>query len=318
MTRCRWLDNTAPMPALALGLAVALTPISTGPQAAEALPVTEVAPGVYVHQGVHQDMGRENLGGIANLSFVVGDDSVAVIDSGGSAKQGARLRAAIRAVTDLPIRYVINTHVHQDHLFGNSAFLAEAPDFVGHAKLPRALATRGGFYLEAMAELMGDALDGTEIVPPTLTVADRLTLDLGGRLLELTAQPTGHTDNDLTVRDPTSGTLWLGDLLFMERVPVLDGSLKGWKRVLDRLRGEEAARVVPGHGPTTADWPQALDDLSRYLGVLLEEIRAKIAATGTMEEAVATVGQSEREHWLLFDDYNARNVVTGFAELEWE
>jgi glyoxylase-like metal-dependent hydrolase (beta-lactamase superfamily II) len=79
-----------------------------------------------------------------------------------------------------------------------------------------------------------------------------------------------------------------------------------------------ATQVVPGHGPAVAPWPQALEAEERYLKTLQADIRAAIATGRTMEQAVATAGQSERDGWLLFDEYHARNVVTAFAELEWE
>ena len=90
---------------------------------------------------------------------------------------------------------------------------------------------------------------------PTLLVVDRAELDLGGRRLMLEAHPTAHTDNDVSVFDQASGTLWLADLLFMERIPVIDGSLLGWLEVLETVQGWPAQRVVPGHGPASAPWP---------------------------------------------------------------
>ena len=285
---------------------------------AEPLPVREVARGIYVHKGSHDEATAENLGGIANLTFVVGATAVAVIDSGGTVRNGQRLREAVRRVTDLPIRYVINTHVHPDHIFGNAAFLADGPDFVGHAKLARAMEARGSFYLEGLKQRLGTAGKGTVVVPPSLPVAKRLDLDLGGRVLRVTAHRTAHTDNDLSVYDPATGTLILGDLLFMERVPVVDGSLAGWLDVMTDLREIEAERVVPGHGPAVADWPQALEAQERYLRRLQTEIRAVIRNGGTIDQAVASVGRSEARSWLLFEHYNPRNVVTAFTELEWE
>ncbi len=285
---------------------------------AEPLELREVAPGAYLHEGVHEEMSAGNQAGIANIGFIVGEEAVAVIDSGGTAAQGRRLRAAIRRVTNLPIRYVVNTHVHPDHIFGNASFLGDRPAFVGHAKLRRAVAARGAFYLDRLKEELGAVAADTEVVPPSLLVEDQLLLDLGNRRLRVTAHGTAHTDNDLTVYDEATRTWWLGDLLFVERIPVVDGSLKGWLAVMAELRGRSPARVVPGHGPVVADLAPALDAQGRYLRSLLEEIRAVIRAGGTMEQAVARVGQAERAQWRLFDDYHARNVVTAFSELEWE
>ncbi len=106
----------------------------------------EVAPGIHVRRGVDEDATAENEGGIANISFIVGHDSVAVIDPGGSLIDGQRLHATIRQATPLPIRYVVMSHVHPDHIFGAPAFQQDKPQFVGHARLPRALALRGEYY----------------------------------------------------------------------------------------------------------------------------------------------------------------------------
>lgn len=282
-------------------------------------PVEEVAPGVFVRPGVQATMSGANGGAIANIGFILGTAAVAVIDTGGSACDGYRLRAAIKKRSDLPIRFVINTHVHPDHLFGNAAFAHEGAQFIGHRNLARALAARGAHYLAANRRIMGAAaLEGTEIIAPTLAVEDRMELDLGGRILELVAHAPAHTDNDLTVLDRRSGTLWTGDLVFLEHLPVVDGSLKGWFEVMDELAAIPAIRAVPGHGPASVPWPQALDPQRRYLSVLARDLRRMIAQGLTMNDAIATAAASERARWRLFGEYNARNASAGFAELEWE
>ena len=105
---------------------------------------------------------------------------------------------------------------------------------------------------------MGDELiDDVRIVPPTLLVDGELKLDLGSRILVLRAWPTAHSDSDLTVFDEKTKTLFAGDLVFLEHVPVMDGSIKGWLASLDELSALPAERVIPGHGAVSA-WPAAL------------------------------------------------------------
>jgi quinoprotein relay system zinc metallohydrolase 2 len=293
---------------------------AAAPVRAEPLVVKEIAPGVFVHQGRYEIFTPRNAGDVSNAGFIIGRDGVAVIDTGGSPRVGAQLLEAIRARTQLPVKYVINTHMHPDHVFGNSAFEGEKPVFVGHHKLPRALAARAKRYLAINKELLGEAaFAGTRVIPPTKLVKDKLELDLGGRTIVVEAHPTAHTDNDVTVFDKQSGTLFLGDLLFAKHVPALDGSIRGWLALLDRLEARtDIVRVVPGHGPAALDWPKALAAEQRYLEKVAGDVRALLKEGRTMTEAMRSAGLSEKDAWLLFEEYHARNVSAAFAELEWE
>jgi glyoxylase-like metal-dependent hydrolase (beta-lactamase superfamily II) len=151
-----------------------------------------------------------------------------------------------------------------------------------------------------------------------LPVSGQLQIDLGNRRLTLRAHAVAHTSTDVSVFDHATGTLLPADLLFVGRVPALDGSLTGWLAELASLAAIEAARAVPGHGRIAVDFPAAAADLTRYLAVLRDGTRAAIAANRGVANAAATVALSERARWTLFDDYNPRNVTEAYKELEWE
>ena len=292
--------------------------VSTNTVAITALSVTEVVSGIYVHFGQHQLPDKINHGAIANIGFIVGETCVAVIDTGGNPEQGYALKKAIEETTDKPVCYVINTHVHPDHIYGNIAFKQPKVKFIGHRKLARAMSTRGAYYIDKASEQLDISLTPQHLIPPDKAVEKHMMIDLGNRKLMLTAHPTAHTDNDLTVFDSKTDTLWMSDLLFIEHLPVIDGSLIGWLKELKRLEKHKYEYVIPGHGPVVTDWPKSMQAEKNYLQQLLNEIREMITQGKFIEEAIEKVGYSEKGKWKLFDQFHKRNVTTAFAELEWE
>lgn len=284
-----------------------------------ALPTEEIAPGIFVHTGVHGVYTPKNGGDIANVAFIIGTDAVALIDTGGTYKVGLSLMSAVREKTDLPIRYVINTHMHPDHVFGNAAFKAINPEFIAHHKMARGLKARAKRYLAINKTNAGEAaFEGTQVVLPTRNIEKRETLDLGNRELVLEPQPTAHTDNDLIITDTRTNTLFMGDLLFAEHTPALDGSILGWLKLIDDLSARPAARVVPGHGPPSMRWPDAIKPQRRYLQAITDETRLLIERGVALDEAMKTVANHEKPNWTLFEEFHRRNIATAFAELEWE
>ena len=278
----------------------------------------QVAEGNYLHKGVHVEFSHSQHDDIANIGFIIGDKCIAVIDTGGSYIVGQQLLLSIREISTLPVCYVINTHVHFDHILGNLAFKNEDAQFVGHIKLIDAIEQSRDFFLEQSKNDLGPAPNRNSIVGPNLGVDKTMELDLGNRLLRLTAYQTAHSNTDLTVMDLKTNTLWTGDLIFKERIPALSGKLKGWLAVLDLLQNQEIKLAIPGHGTSSHHWPQAYAAEKFYLETLLNETREAIAKGKFLEDVVETIGKSEKQKWLLHEQHHRRNVTKAFTELEWE
>ncbi len=279
--------------------------------------VQEIADGVYLHYGVHEQISIHNRGDISNIGFIVGDEFVAVIDTGGSRGVGESLRREIENITNLPVRYVILTHAHPDHIFGVSAFDSAMTEIVGHKNLNNSLIQRGEFYRDRFIN-EGFSERDLELLPQKIIVESELKLDLGNRQLNLIAVKTSHTDNDLLVLDESTKTIWTGDLLFRQRVPVIDGDVLGWLKSMEMLSVYDVNLIVPGHGLVATSWTEALADQKRYLEKLISEVRELLSAQGSIQQAVKTIAKDERDYWLLFDDHHGQNVSRVYTQLEWE
>jgi quinoprotein relay system zinc metallohydrolase 2 len=278
----------------------------------------QIAPGVFVHRGQVSDVTPDNLGDVANIGFILGEDSVAVIDAGGSRAVGEAVYLAVRQVTEKPISHLILTHMHPDHVMGAEVLIEAGAQVIGHRKLGQALAARAETYETSFGRLMGAGFIGSRVPTVGEGIADRAEIDLGGRMLDLVAWETAHSESDVTVFDRQTATLFTGDLVFDAHSPALDGSVLGWLRVLEAMGAPAPARIVPGHGGPVLEWPEGVAGLRRYLEVLRDETRAAVSQGLRLGEAIETVGQGEAARWALFDLFHPRNVTAAFTELEWE
>lgn len=308
------------LPGILLIACCVLFPASASAEkpAADAFNLREIAPGIYFHAGSMGSFSSESNGDIANLGFISGDRCVAVIDTGGSVQTGINLRQAIKRSTGKPVCYVINTHVHYDHVLGNSAFNTDTVRFIGHQALDSAIAANRTYFLQHFSGNLGPVPSAEKVIGPSVKVARSLTIDLGNRKLNIVAHGTAHTNNDLSVYDARTKTLWAADLLFVSHIPVLNGNLNGWIEISTDFLNQSATMLVPGHGPLPKDWKLAVRDQIRYLKTLRSDIRMLLQSGGTLESAIQTAGNSESGQWRLFDDYHRRNVTRAYTELEWE
>ena len=280
--------------------------------------LTEIAEGNFAHAGVHVVIEDKQHDDIANIGFIVGESCVAVIDTGGSINIGNQLLKSIQATTDKPVCYVINTHVHFDHILGNKVFVSDKTKFVGHYQLADAVAQNKSFFLENFKNDLGENPDETSIIAPEILVDKKTELDLGNRKLTLIPYSVSHSHTDLIVIDNKSGTLWAGDLIFRQRIPSLTGSLKGWLNVMNELSKLEVKKVVPGHGEIADSIEQALMQQHGYLQRLLTETRKAVAEGQFMNDAMENIDKENKSNWLLHEYQHAGNVSKAFTELEWE
>ena len=285
----------------------------------QALEFEEVAPSLFVHRGLIEEPNADNRGDVSNIGFIIGQDSVAVIDTGTAPWMGEAVWRAIRAETGKPVSHVILTHMHPDHTLGTVPLNLAGAQVVGHAGLERALLDRLGNYIESLGAVIGpNAYVGVGPITVDLAVETEEEIDLGGRKLILRAWPRAHTGNDLTVMDLTTGVMFTGDLVFHRHTPALDGQLIGWQRVLKQMTGLDVTQIVPGHGGPILAWPEGAEDMVRYLDVLETDARGAINKGQRLGDAVETIAQGEAGQWELFDAYNPRNATVAFTELEWE
>jgi len=292
------------------------------------LNVKKIADGVYVHYGKHENIYEgSNIGDIANLGFIIGDESIAVIDTGGSHQVGEALKLAIKKISKKPIKYVINTHVHQDHIFGNTAFISDETIIYGHFNLKKALQERGSQYIRQVSEA-GDKVKGTRIIFPHRIIAEtspdqvkklsnEITIDLGNRKLLLTSHATAHTYSDASVFDLKTKTFFVGDLVSDERAPTMDGLVKNWIKVLNEIEKIDFKIMVPGHGKIQID-NTALKKTRTYLQVLYDDVIDALKKDMPAEKVIKIAAQTEKDKWILFDRVNPGNVVRTFMRYEWE
>ena len=189
----------------------------------------------------------------ANAGLVVGRDAALVIDTLISAKAADRFIEDIKKVTDKPVKYVVNTHHHLDHAWGNCRFvklgaavIAQQNALSHEAADANALAHAGGYGLTAKD------LEGTTLQRPTITFAEAMTIDLGDVSVELRYPGPTHTDDNITVYVPQDKVLFTGDILFTHYHPFLaEGDIPHWQEVLGSLEQTPATKIIPGHGPVS-------------------------------------------------------------------
>lgn len=252
-------------------------------QAAEARKLQKVGSHVWAYAGV-SPMDPANSYG-ANAGVVAGTNGALVIDTLISAKEGRQLLADIRAVTQTPIRWVVNTHYHLDHAWGNCVFAAEGATIIGAEPAPKLLSERGPEALARAQQggLTKEDMAGTSIAPATVSFMGSMFIDLGGTVVELRSLAHGHCPDNLVVWVSQDKVLFAGDLMFVGCHPFLgEGDIKGWLVDLDAVAAFGAEKIIPGHGHLSI--PKDVADMKEYLKAF-EENASILAKDRKQEDA---------------------------------
>jgi glyoxylase-like metal-dependent hydrolase (beta-lactamase superfamily II) len=294
------------------GLAVAL-PVTPPPE----LAITQVSERVYSAIGATAAPSRENFGHNNNLSFVVTDEGVVVINGGDNAYLAAGLHAAIRRITSAPVLAVFNEN-GQGHAFLGNAYWADlgVPIFA-HRDAVAEIEAHGEVVLQRMRERMGELAAGTRVVVPQ-PLKDYERRVYGSTVIELLRFGHAHSPGDVSVWLPAERIVIAGDIAFHERLLGIfpDSDVEGWIASFDELAALEPAVVIPGHGgPTDIDTVRFYTQ--GYLRFLRAEIEAILEEGGDLNDAYA-IDQSAYAHLDTFDELAQKNVGRLFRQMEME
>lgn len=271
-------------PVLWVSVFVLLSFLASGQALANGL--TKIADNVYSYADVKQGSPANSFG--ANAGIVIGEKGILVIDTLVSAKEAQRFLKDIRTISDKPIKYVVNTHSHLDHTFGNAEFEKLGATIISQEnckqnmeKLSEAtLKNAKGFGLTEQD------LEGTVIEYPDLTFSDRMEIDLGGQRVELVFHGASHTNDSIMVCLPDKKIVFAGDILFTAYHPYMgDGDIDGWVKILDHIASMDVEKIIPGHGPVSGK--KDIHDMRDYLIVFDAKARELSSGSQDIEYIVA-------------------------------
>ena len=279
----------------------------------------QVAPDSYMVQGLSAMGSGANRNFISNAAFVVTKDGVLVIDALGSPALARELLAEIRRITPAPVRYVVLTHYHADHIYGLQVFKEAGATVIAHQAGREYLNSEtAALRLQASRDELAPAVDAqTRLVAADRWVDGRTTLQLGG--LDFVLQPAGpaHTPEDLVVWVPQLKLLVAGDLVFRGRIPfVVQADSGRWITALDTLLAFDARIIVPGHGPASTSARADLELTRDYLAYLRKTMGEAARNMDPFEEAYARTDWSRFDKLPLFNAANRINAYNTYLLME--
>ncbi len=300
----------------------AAAPVAAGQVATVKMEVKSVAPNVYYVQGLSALGSPANQNFISNAGFVVTDDSVVVIDALGSPALAEELVQKIKAITPKPISTVILTHYHADHIYGLQVFKDLGAKIIANAQAREYLnSDTARLRLEASRTELAPWINAsTHMVNADEWIAqDAVRHTIGGTEFVLQHMGPAHTPEDTAVFLPKSGVLFIGDVVFRNRIPYVgQADSRHWITALDALLKLPVKVMVPGHGPASED-PRGDMQLTRdYLSYLRESMAKAAQNLDPFDDAYKATDWSKFEGYPLFKEANRMNAYNTYLLMEQE
>ncbi len=313
----RWLFNACLLILFVMGSGAAYGP--GHPSVFVDMSLQKVSDRVYFVQGL-AGAATENAGFISNAGFIVTEQGIVVFDALGTPFLAQKLLGLIRTISTAPIRFVVTSHYHADHIYGLQVFKKQGADVIA----PRGardylLSETAAALLVARRELLAPWVNQrTRLVQPDRIVDGEHRFELGGVRFTVTYLGSVHSEGDLTLYVDPDDVLFSGDIIFEGRIPFVGNANTGkWLDVLQRTESAEIKALIPGHGPAAGNPREALELTRRYLKFLREKMALAVENWQPFDEAYDGVDWSEYKHlpaFALANRPNAYNVYLSFEQ----
>jgi glyoxylase-like metal-dependent hydrolase (beta-lactamase superfamily II) len=282
--------------------------------------VKKVSEHVYYVEG-NPGIATDNEGFISNAGFIVTGDGVVVFDSLGTPSLADKLVQKIKTVTDQPIKKVIVSHFHADHIYGLQVFEELGAEIIAPYGAQQYIQSEAAASRLEERQLSLDPWvnENTRLVLPDTTVDKSYTFDMGGINFTVNYMGKAHSDGDMTLLVEPDKVLFSGDIIFEGRIPYVgNADSKKWLQTLTRLETEGLTALVPGHGPASYNPKETISLTRRYLAYLRKVLGEGIDELMPFDEVYADADWSEFEDLPAFDEGNRINAYQVYLSMEAE
>lgn len=265
--------------------------------------------------GLPEVMDEHNNGNMVNSCFVNMGTHYLVIDSGPTYSYALQAYEKMKKINNLPISYVINTHVHDDHWLGNSYYASIGVKIIGSSVFKNESKVE---MTRMQKRISQQAYAKTTQIFPTIFVKDEKVLDIDGKKVYIkSVNKKAHTNSDLLIYIPDGKIVFVGDLVFNDRLPsIRDGNLNGWLESLDKVRAMDVDFIVGGHGEIVDR--TSIDMTYNYIKTLRDRVAMLLEDGEEIGDVVNMVKMEKFKDINFYDSMHRQNVEIAYRMLEWE